>query len=779
METHHLFSLPRTVKWRAKLCRMGYDCWQVFEEGNVYGEFDEVSGKYSLVMEDQYNPARILFKSVIRAPVAFQKQDALLLWTGPSEDIHSEQMKRSGVEFWQDESGLARVAFAFQVVPGCALMSEFVLYAISKMPEKRDIIFAVQQPANEPSSMASSSVSSPMDTYAEIVEDPVKYPPMPTQHNLIIVHNCVENMLKSSFSRELLVVFLSTKNYLNRLWDVFEEIVPQKSASADQAMSPLERIQLLWTISDIVKLNITSGDAVIIEQIVEHDTFVKCLRMLEYDRGFGIRKANFYDYYSQQTGMKQVIEMNNTPILEKIQRTFRLQMLRDVLVRTCDDVTYTILRQLININHADILENLQNSPKFCDELFSLFIGSDREPLHCTLKARDNAVEFINEVMKTSKNFPIVQLKSLYLSLLDSGLLSAIAYGLHPERRPEVKLLTLETLSLIVDLDPSLMSATHGTTILQAIVSMVYDIQPGSGVSSDDIGITHATTTSTSRQKITSRAVQLESSDLLKKILTDYPRETYDQFFEFFAQGLSRSLPTADNVERMLPILDIVTHCFSLNPELSGSMMLKFELWYQISRSTDICAKQLGPVFDSKLSMALTRLMREALQPTTPMIVSTVASQARSIIDSGLAAQTVERVCARPIREDAEHSSFASLLQMVVDGRNSTDWEQFKVFGDWLATTEAIDLKRLCTRYPIVKQIISNQRLEFVFKDKLEVDVAQLMTEDQTRKRSSSQIVDLGTDSASRRPKLANRNSQWEPSYVPDNAIIIGSDSSDG
>lgn len=719
-EWPHIFDFPKTGKWQVKLCRLAEDKWKLFGEGNIHGEYDKSLDEYRVLVTSSGDDSCVLFCSIINSPVSVQKQDTTLLWTSPDKELLSAETEDVN---WADTNGLASIAIGFQAATGCASISEFVLYANFRLSIENRISFMVQ-----PSGGADGN----FDRSGEVVEMPIILPPSPNKLNLTSVLNIFIEALKSHLGREFLIVYLDSTQYLSRLWSVFEEVRPSQTAENIKKVAPnenpLEVIQNLWKISDIVKQYCLVGDIYLLEEIIESDRFSKVLQMLEYDRTFGTRKANFFEYYYEHTALKKVFELADAPIVEKIHRTFRLQLLRDVLVRCADDFAFHLVRTLIYLYHSEIIEKLQNTPKFCDILFSLFGDTPLKPSNETTDTKDDAIRFIHDLMKTSKTFAYSQQKTLYLTLIDSGLISAIVYGINPARRNKIKMLALESLSILIDFDVG-HTIQFRQTIMEAIMNLAVDQER----TPHTFGKIHAT-----------RAVNLEIAELLKKMLLDSPPEMMDFFFINLRDFLVMIEGDVSVSPMMLvPFLEILTHCFTSHPDACGVLMKNYSIWWHLASIMETLDKSrravtnriavgampskleagMSPTHDlsykierqhgsAQIDMALIRLIREAIQPSVLTPTLQCAEQAMCTIESGLfttlARSHIRKYVQQSTTHDAEMSSFLNLLYIIVDGETHTSAQQFKVYTSWLRNEGRLETQLLSKKYTFLKRLFNRK-----------------------------------------------------------------------
>ncbi|GMM50858.1 Psy2 protein [Starmerella bacillaris] len=123
-----LFSLPETRKWCVKLYHLTNESWKEFGLGLLSGRWNEENNEFSIVVNDTRNSSKHLMHSVIKPPVAFQKQDTLLLWHGPEKDIKVERDS----EDWIIKDGITRIAIGFELPAACTIMTDFILHAIAE-----------------------------------------------------------------------------------------------------------------------------------------------------------------------------------------------------------------------------------------------------------------------------------------------------------------------------------------------------------------------------------------------------------------------------------------------------------------------------------------------------------------------------------------------------------------------------------------------------------------------------------------------------------------------
>lgn len=169
--------------------------------------------------------------------------------------------------------------------------------------------------------------------------------------------------------------------------------------------------------------------------------------ILEYDPDFGNHKANYREYLSDASKFKQVVDIKNPEIQNKIHQTFRLQYLKDVvLARIIDDLTFSILNTLIFFNQVDIIQHIQHNNEFLQELFGLFKDDSIE-----ISRKLDAVVFIQQVCNVAKTLQNPSRISLYATFVENGLFDVILFALRSQ--PLICIAGAEILMAIIEHDP--------------------------------------------------------------------------------------------------------------------------------------------------------------------------------------------------------------------------------------------------------------------------------------------------------------------------------------
>ncbi|EIW80339.1 hypothetical protein CONPUDRAFT_154374 [Coniophora puteana RWD-64-598 SS2] len=111
------------------------------------------------------------------------------------------------------------------------------------------------------------------------------------------------------------------------------------------------------------------------EHILDDDNFFAVVGMLEYDPEFPTHKTNYREFLHLTSRFHQPIPIPDESIQKKVHNTYRLQLLKDVVLACAlDDSTFNnVLNSCIIFNQID---NVQNDPVFMREIASLYVNAE-------------------------------------------------------------------------------------------------------------------------------------------------------------------------------------------------------------------------------------------------------------------------------------------------------------------------------------------------------------------------------------------------------------------
>ncbi|KAI9706844.1 MAG: Platinum sensitivity protein [Bogoriella megaspora] len=268
--------------------------------------------------------------------------------------------------------------------------------------------------------------------------------PTPELSNLHEIEAHMRTANTTPAGRDALAKFIMNKDV-----DYISKLAPLVEIAED-----LESLQELHRLCNIMKTLILLNDTAIIEYVVTDDVVLGVVGALEYDPDFPSHKANHRQYLSDESKFKEVVKIEDPDIKKKIHYTYRLQYLKDVvLARILDDPTFSVLNSLIFFHQVDIVQHLQSSQAFLQELFGIFSEEVTDQ-----QRKKDAVLFIQQCCAVAKNLQAQARQSLYQNFIHGGLFTVITFALR-HQDASVRVAGTDVLVALIDHDP-IMMRTH-------------------------------------------------------------------------------------------------------------------------------------------------------------------------------------------------------------------------------------------------------------------------------------------------------------------------------
>lgn len=404
-----------TQRWRVKLYQLQDGDWNDRGTGLCWGSI--LGSSATISVQDEVDTDKMLIESSVCSETRYQRHNALIIW------------KVDDVE----------LALSFQEVLGCITLCEFLVYVHQILDPSVQLL----------------SCSSTADGGADLSElITSRLPPLPTRSNLHHVNELVAQAAETQYGHEALLAYFGSSEYPKHILSLF------CSTKADSALSSTDRLDILHGLSSLIKQLLLFGESTLLEALLEDEVFVTVLDILEYDEEFGRKKANYRHFFEKQARFRQVVPIHDENIVEKIKKTFRLQLLKDVvLARLMDDTSFHMISSLIFMNQIEIIVWMQSTPQFSNALFGLYDPKSGD-LQET-EARDEGLRFTAHLTATSRPFQPAQRVTLYLIMVENGLFSVLNYGLsHSDRH--MRNLALEIVGTILEADANVvwLDAAH-------------------------------------------------------------------------------------------------------------------------------------------------------------------------------------------------------------------------------------------------------------------------------------------------------------------------------
>ncbi|KAJ5794856.1 hypothetical protein N7457_001455 [Penicillium paradoxum] len=392
---------PPDGRKRVKVYELRDNDW--FDRGTGFCTGQILGEEPRIFVESEDLPSRVLLETRITKDDGYQKQQA-------SRDTET-------LIVWTEQNG-TDMALSFQEAEGCAVIWDFVN--------------AVQQHLLSLNS-ADDALSDDLDSYQSIVL------PAPELGNLPEIEQIVRAASMTQGGRDALSKFIIRDEYIAKL-------VPLVAMAED-----LESLIDLHRLCNIMKSLILLNDNTIIETVVADEVILGVVGALEYDPEFPTHKANHRQYLSDKSRYKEVVPIKDLIIRQKIQSTWRLQYLKDVvLARILDDPTFSVLNSLIFFNQMEIVNHIQANGPFLRELFSVF-----DPRNLDQRRKDDAVQFLHQCAGIAKNLQAPSRAQLFANFISHGLFAVIAFAVK-HLNPAMRTTGIDILVALLDHDPVMM-----------------------------------------------------------------------------------------------------------------------------------------------------------------------------------------------------------------------------------------------------------------------------------------------------------------------------------
>ncbi|KAG4304874.1 hypothetical protein PORY_001549 [Pneumocystis oryctolagi] len=405
------------------------------------------------LVKSENNEEQILLKSKIVCEDLYQIQQSKTIFIV----LRSSLCIAETLIVWQELDG-TDVALSFQEIDGCNEMWNFLTDVRKALIVVSDILKPLDLESQIGDRAEDDFFS---DDMAKNPSTPI-FLPTPELSNLSEIEAIVSKASQTVSGKESLAKFVLNDNYILQLVSLFD------------ICEDLETLNDLHLLCSIMKNIILINDAAIIEYILKDDIILSVAGILEYDPDFTTYKANYREYLSDTSKFKQVVDIENVEIRNKIHQTFRLQYLKDVvLARVIDELTFSIINTLIFFNQVDIVQHFQHNEEFLKKLFGLFKDDSVE-----LKRKLDAVIFIQQICNVSRTLQSLSRASLYTTFVANGLFDVVYFALYSES--SICIAGAEILMTVIEHDPVFVRSfildqinTNDKSILDVLIDLLH------------------------------------------------------------------------------------------------------------------------------------------------------------------------------------------------------------------------------------------------------------------------------------------------------------------
>lgn len=472
--THHSQPLCLTMgktPRRVKVYLLKGEDWLDNGTGYCIGEIESETNKPYFIVRNEADSEDIILKSYLEGSIQYQRQqETLIVWT----DLKGKDL-----------------ALSFQETEGCADLCEFIIKVQQENYSPEISLYYVIPNNNIVDD--ENYLQNGGNDITELITGPINYPEDPTTENLEATLEIINQGSNSQYTRTCILNFVTDKQYLLKLIEVFK-----KSEESKNLIN-------LYSLSEIVKTLILYNEAPLIDDFLSsEEKILGLVGILEYCHEYPHFKACHRDFLKDKSKFKIVVDIpvnDDAGKLNMFKRNFHLNFLKDVvLARFLDDQTFNLISSLIYFNQVEIIKFLQDSrinDNFLEKLFRIYEQDDN------IEMKRDGVKMLHQYILIAKSLQSYQ-SEFFSTLVKSGLFSMIRFALQ-DTENMIRVLGTELIVVIIEQDVSLVSSIDKDEAID-------NSDPPVNVSNDDINVDHDETI------IESKPLKLNLSDDMTLIL---------------------------------------------------------------------------------------------------------------------------------------------------------------------------------------------------------------------------------------------------------------------
>ncbi|WWC85689.1 uncharacterized protein L201_000555 [Kwoniella dendrophila CBS 6074] len=429
---------------RVKVYELQDTSWHDRGTGFCKGIYDDAQDIALIIVEKEDFPTD---GGKAESPGGFLKEELLLSARVEKEDIYGKQQDTLIV--WTEPATGLDMALSFQDPEGCEDIWQFICevqrHLLSMTSEAE-----TQQIPSSSSPITNSPMIGPGALAMQMSDSRTPWQ-TPTLANIREQEMFIRMQAKSPLGRERAMEHILNEDYIKHLIAVLEQA------------EDLESLEDLHALCSLMQTIILFNDNGVFEYILQDDVFMGVMGMLEYDPEFPGLKASYRQYFQDTARFRQVVEIKDENIRNKIHQTYRLLYLKDVvLARVLDDPTFNILNGFVFFNQVDIINYIQQNDAFLQQLFSGFheppstseITKNEGGDPVDEKKRD-VVMFLHQLMIMGKGVQLPGRLALYRNLVERGLLFVCEWSFKRIESAQLLHAGAEILTLAVEHDSNI------------------------------------------------------------------------------------------------------------------------------------------------------------------------------------------------------------------------------------------------------------------------------------------------------------------------------------
>ncbi|XP_031230828.1 protein PPP4R3C-like [Mastomys coucha] len=262
---------------------------------------------------------------------------------------------------------------------------------------------------------------------------------VPTFENIVILFTLVSEMPSL---KERLVLVLESEGYLKKLLQLFN--------TCEKKLN-IEGLQYL---NSIIKGILFLNDTRLFRIMCSDEFFMDVVGCLEYGPGLDQPKGH-REFLTQNVKFKEVIPITQSKLRQKIQQTYRMQYVHDIVLPTPSIFEANLLSDLttmIFFNKIEIITMLQEDENFLLEVFAQLkdntVGDER---------KHELLLFFKEFCAFAKTLQSQDKNALIKTLIKLGIMNALKVIVHMHDN-QIQIAALDIFAYLVEYNPRLFQA---------------------------------------------------------------------------------------------------------------------------------------------------------------------------------------------------------------------------------------------------------------------------------------------------------------------------------
>ncbi|XP_052027752.1 protein PPP4R3C-like [Apodemus sylvaticus] len=287
----------------------------------------------------------------------------------------------------------------------------------------------------------------------ELIDDVESFEDLLLQWNLVEMPNCkiltLENVVnlftfvsEIPSLKERLVLVLENESYIKKLLQLFN--------TCEKKLN----IEGLHYLNSIIKGIFFLNDTRLFKIMCSDEFFMDVVGCLEYGPGLDQPKRH-REFLTQNVTFKEVIPITQPQLRKKIQQTYRLQYVHDIMLPTPSIFEENLLSDLttmIFFNKIEIITMLQEDENFLLEVFAQLKDNTVSD-----ERRHELLLFFKEFCVFAKTLQSQEKNALIKTLIKLGIMNALKVIVHMHDK-QIQIAAIDIFAYLVEYNPRLIQA---------------------------------------------------------------------------------------------------------------------------------------------------------------------------------------------------------------------------------------------------------------------------------------------------------------------------------